>query len=180
MIRKSIPPGIDPPSSQLPRRLDKPVYSATSYMYADILKKQFSLAPNATSNTTDNTRPPRKRQVAVIDYDSDPSEYPPLSTTKAPNSNTINSNNAKPAPTVDYAAELQVIKTELATLRTLINSAVEQMKTAVESIKTTTPAPANAMDLDDHSTDCSKEPTPEISDLINELKNDIATIATEM
>ena len=60
MIRKSIPPGIDPPSSQLPRRLDKPVYSATSYTYADILKKQFSLAPNATSNTTDNTRPPRK------------------------------------------------------------------------------------------------------------------------
>jgi len=40
LIRKSIPEGIDPPSSQLPCQLDKPVYSALSKSYADILKKQ--------------------------------------------------------------------------------------------------------------------------------------------
>jgi len=71
MIRKSIPEGIDPPSSQLPRRLDKPVYSASSKSYADALKQQFSLASTATTATVDNKCPPRKRQVAIIDYDSD-------------------------------------------------------------------------------------------------------------
>jgi len=61
MIRKSIPPGIDPPSSSLPRRLDKPVYSETSKTYAEILKKQFTLTSTpATQSDTTATRPPRK------------------------------------------------------------------------------------------------------------------------
>ena len=38
MVRKSIPPEINPPASQLPRRLDKPVYTKTTHTYADILK----------------------------------------------------------------------------------------------------------------------------------------------
>ncbi len=82
MIRRSIPPGVDPPpSSLLPRRLDKPVYSATSQSYADILKKQFSLAPNATTDTADHNRPPRKRQATKLDYDSDTSSDTPSLTT---------------------------------------------------------------------------------------------------
>jgi len=86
-----------------------------------------------------------------------------------------------PATTVDYAAELQLIKTELATLRKLIDSAVEQMTSVVTSLQPNTPAPAREMDIDDdHSTDSSKTPTPELSDLITELKNEIATMATEM
>jgi len=36
MIRKSIPEGINLPSSLLPHCLDKPTYSATSHTYADI------------------------------------------------------------------------------------------------------------------------------------------------
>jgi len=59
MVRKSIPPSIDPPSSLLPQRLDKPVYMAAGQSYADILKKQFSLAPDSTT-TTANLRPPKK------------------------------------------------------------------------------------------------------------------------
>ncbi len=81
MIRQSVPPGIDPPSSSFPRRLDKPIYSATSQSYADILKKQFSLAPNAATETTDHNRPPRKRQATKLDYDSDTSSETPSSTT---------------------------------------------------------------------------------------------------
>ncbi len=92
----------------------------------------------------------------------------------------MNTTTTKPAPTVDYADELQVIKTELATLRALITSAVEQMKSTVESIKTNTLAQVQEMELEDHSTDRSKETTPELSDLISGLKNDIATIAKEM
>jgi len=55
------------------------------------------------------------------------------------------------------------------------------MKSAVDSIKTNTPAPTtHAMELDDHSNDSPKKTASEISDLISELKTDIATIATEM
>jgi len=86
----------------------------------------------------------------------------------------------KPAPTVDYAEELQIIKTELATLRSLITSAVDQMKHTVESIKMNTLAPVNEMEIDDHSNDRPKNTMPELSNLISGLKNDIATIAKEM
>jgi len=54
LIRKSIPPGIDPPASSLPRRLDKPVYLEASKTYADILKQQFSHAPQQTTTATNN------------------------------------------------------------------------------------------------------------------------------
>jgi len=86
LIRKSIPPGIYPPESSLPRRLDKPVITVTSQTYADILKKQFSLVTTNNDTTTANapTRPARKRQATLIDYDSDNSaEYPPLSVNQA-------------------------------------------------------------------------------------------------
>jgi len=73
LIQKSIPAGIDPPSSQLPRRLKKPVFSASSPSYADTLKKQFSLVSTAANSTTDHTWPPRKWQAAIINYNSDQS-----------------------------------------------------------------------------------------------------------
>jgi len=179
------------------------------------LKQQFSLNPNANQATTTATRPPRKRQATILDYDSaQTNEYPPLetqatnlsstmtavatttaSTTTAANEctkalaelkNEISllknsmTTTTKPAPTVDYAEELQIIKTELATLRSLITSAVDQMKHTVDSIKTNTLAPVNEMEIDDHSKDRPKDTTPELSDLISGLKNDIATIAKEM
>jgi len=60
LICKLIPDGIDPPSSLLLRRLDKPVYLATSQTYANILKKNFSTTPTPTTQGTTNHRPPRK------------------------------------------------------------------------------------------------------------------------
>ncbi len=63
LIRRSILPDIDPPASQFPRRLDKPIYTTTSMTYADILKKQFSLALNASTNNSTNNQPLRKRQA---------------------------------------------------------------------------------------------------------------------
>jgi len=189
LIRKSIPPDVEPPPpSLLPHRLDKPTYTEATRSYADILKQQFSMAPNATTAGTAHTRPPRKRQATQLNYDSDQleqsTEYPPL-VPNAPNtpSATVSATTTHASPTtVDYAAELQLIKTELASLRTLINSAVEQMKSAVDSIKTIEPVPAREMEIDDnHSTDDrSKDTTPEIFDLITELKTEIATMATEM
>jgi len=186
MIRKSIPPGIDPPSSQLPRRLDKPVYSATSQSYADILKKQFSLASTATTPMTANNRPPRKRQAAIIDYDSDQSAEAPPHTTATKNS-TSNSNNPPPltatTTTTDYATELLLLKTEINALKTLITSAVEQFKTAIASFPVATQSPpSSAMDTDveesmEHHTKTQTQ--LEFADLIQDLKLEIATIVTE-
>jgi len=218
LVRKSIPPGLAPPSSLLPRRLDKPVYSTTAQTYAAILQKQFSLETNTQPQQHTNNRPPRKRPAKLLDYDSDQStEYPPLISNNPTNSNsnpatatttqqhsatatpgyatelsalkneisqlkeTITTAVPAPVTTVDYAAELQIIKTELATLRNLIDSAVEQMASVVKSLQPNAPASAREMDIeDDNSTDSSKAPTPELSDLITELKNEIAIMATEM
>jgi len=185
LVCKSIPPGSVPPPSLLPRRLDKPIFTKTTTTYADILKKQFSLDTTITATDTTNNRPPRKRHAAFLDYEVEQStEYPPLvsKATNIPNATVSATTTHTPTTTIDYAAELQLIKTELASLRTLINSAVEQMKSAVESIKTNEPVPAREMEIDDnHSTDDrSKETTPEVFELIIELKNEIATMATEM
>jgi len=61
MICKSIPPDIAPlPSYLLPHQLDKSVYMVMSHSYANILKQQFSLAPNATTMDTMNNCPPCK------------------------------------------------------------------------------------------------------------------------
>jgi len=185
MIRKSIPPGIDPPSSQLPRRLDKPMYSATSQSYADILKKQFSLASTATTPTTVNNRPPRKRQAAIIDYDSDQSADAQPPTTVGKNSSI--SNNSQPSTatntSTDYASEILSLKTEINALKLLLTSAVEQFKTAIASSPVATQSPSsNAMDTD---VDASTEhPTKtqiqrEFADLLSDLKFEIATIVTE-
>jgi len=182
MIRTSIPEGIDPPSHLLPRRLDKPIHSATSLTYADILKKQFSLASTPTTTANVNHPPPQKRQATLLEYDPD-APVTLLATTNSVNT-TITSVHTT---TVDYAAELQLIKTELASLRTLISSAVEQMQSAVASINTnpvqTSTMETKAMEIEaDQSTDANhfNDAKPEISDLITELKNDLAIIAVEM
>jgi len=61
MICKSIPPDIAPlPSYLLPHQLDKSVYMVMSHSNANILKQQFSLAPNATTMDTMNNCPPCK------------------------------------------------------------------------------------------------------------------------
>ncbi len=56
LVCKSIPPGSDPPPSHLPRCLDKPMHTKTGLSYADILKKQCSLAPNPEMTDTRNNQ----------------------------------------------------------------------------------------------------------------------------
>ncbi len=198
LIRKSIPSDVDPPPSQLPRRLDKPVYSTTSRTYADMLKQQFSLAPHASSQENDHTRPPRKRQATVIDYDSDSTEYPPLPPTSAPKSNN-NGNCSKPNPgpqstsnePSDSITELLSLKQEIAQLKTTIVTAVEQLLKAIASINVNpSQSPSNAMDIENAhaSTNPSALPTTtthitqqnDFSAELRELKNETATITNEM
>jgi len=188
LIRKSIPEGIDPPSSQLPRRLDKPVYSASSKTYADVLKQRFSLAPSATTSATDNIRPPRKRQAAIIDYDSDGSSAVTEATT-AGYTNDTTQNNSKStivnAAGSAQATDLASIKKELNELRTMITDAVEQFKTAMAALATKTtskPKESNEMDTEDNPSSHSNaknQHTTDLSDVIQDLKYELATIITE-
>jgi len=181
LIQKSIPVGIDLPSSLLPRCLDKPVHSATSLSYANILKKQFSLALTPTTPETAHHQPPRKWQATILDYDSDQSAEPTLSTTIVTNSikNPGTSPSTTATTTSNYAVELLSIKTELTMLKTIIATAMEQMKSAIASL-TVPPQPSKSsnMDTDDGQSTASNHSNPNthnLSALIKELKNEITT-----
>jgi len=184
LIRTSLPPGHDPPPSQLPRRLDKPVYSASRQSYAEVLKKQFSLEPaDSSTSTTANNRPPRKRQAAIIDYDSDSTNSPSSTnaTTNKSHSHQCTSShiststpmNSTTTTTVDYAAELASLRTDLNSLRSLITTAVEQLKTEIASLLVT-PASSN-METEIAVNEPPTANIPALSDLIADLKHDIAT-----
>jgi len=185
MIRKSIPEGIDPPASLLPRRLDKPVYSASSQSYADVLKKQFSITSSTTKSTADHTRPPpRKRHAAsIIDYDSDQSTNA-ASSTNTVTASTSTSCNSPPVtvPNQAYTAEILAIKTEITTLKTLIKDAVDQFKTAIAALATTTNSQSNKMAPDVHESqqqhNHNQNPV-DLAAIIHDLKYEIATIITE-
>jgi len=116
LIWKSIPPGIDPPSSCLPRCLNKPVYSNTFYSYAEILKKQFSLMLTQSQLAAANNQPPCKWQATIINYDSDKlMDYPPLAT-KAAMTSTSSCHQpssmltSTTTPPLDYATDLMALK----------------------------------------------------------------------
>jgi len=140
---------------------------------------------NATN--ANHNRPPCKRHASFLDYEAEQStEYPPL-VPKAPNNPSANvsaTTTNVTTTTVDYAAELQLIKMELASLRTLITSAIEQMKRAVDSITTMAPVPTsnppspttNAMDIDDEHNSLVHRPTPK-PDTINKTPETSTTIA---
>jgi len=125
---------------------------ASSQTYANILKKQFSLALMTSTSTAIQNQPSRKCQATILDYGMDPQLAP-----------------------VDYIAELMALKQDLQSLCTLITTAVTQLKMEIASLHVT--PVSHAMETDsNHPTD----QTPEIQELIADLKHDIATIAIEM
>jgi len=129
MIRKSIPQGIDPPSSSLPRRLDKPIHSTTSQTYADILKKQFSLASTTPPDAANNHPPCKRQAAAILDYDSDCATdmLAPVAPTVTTHTGPTSSTTVTAIP-IDYATEMRALKQEIADLRSIVTLAVEQIK----------------------------------------------------
>jgi len=197
MVRKSIPPGVNPPSALLPRCLDKPVYSTTCQTYADILKKQFSLVPNLTMPDTTNKQPPHKQQATIINYDSDDSTEKRSNTLNRnmpinSNSNVPQPSSPPPPPPPDYAKELISLQSAIQQLKSVITEAVAAITKVVASLQTPTQQPTpNAMDTDEEQTTNSNSwmapvpslpldlPVPNIPALIAELKQDLAVIAHE-
>jgi len=180
MIRKSIPQGIDPPSSSLPRRLDKPLPSETSQTYAEILKKQFSLA-SMTPPDTANNRPPRKRQAAaILDYDSDRSDAALATVTSTATNQSGRMSSQSTTTPIDYAAKLKSLKQEIADLRSIVTAAVEQIKSAIASNPTPCTSTSNDMDTaTDMATNNPRQSVLEIQDCVNDLKHDIAAFVIE-
>jgi len=125
--------------------------------------------------------------ATVLNYDSDQLEEMMAAATNTPSisqsscanprHNSTSHSNSTPLSTsvVDYATELAALKSDLQSLRTLITTAVEQLKLEITSMHAT--PDTSAMETEaNHSTTT----TPEISDLIADLKHDIATIAIKM
>jgi len=183
-VCKSIPDGIDPPSTLLPRRLDKPVYSATSKTYADILKKQFPIAAPTTTAATTNNWPPRKRQATLIDYDLDDSTSSTAITAVSNTSSqpTVVSPSAPMASPTNYTAELLSLKKEIESLKTTIATAIDQIKTAIKPLLTNPrKTESTAMDTDEMAMEepnCNHTQI-KIPSLIHDLKLEIATFVIE-
>jgi len=158
-----------------------------SLSYADILKKQFSLASMPTTPETAHHQPPCKQQAMILDYDSDQLAESPLSTTVVTNS--IKNPGTSPSymvvtTTNNYAMELLSIKTELTALKTIIATTMEQMKSAITSLTVPSqPSKSSNMDTDDSQSTAphhSNLNTPDLLALIKELKNEIATFVHKM
>jgi len=171
------------PSSSLPCQLDKPMHSKMSQTYANILKKQFSLALTPTPPDAANNHPPRKWQVAILDYDLDCSTDLPATTVASTSS--IQSCPSTTTPTkpisIDYAAKVLLLKTEIADLQTIITSAVAQIKSAFASLPMQCTSTSNDMETEaEMETTTSCQSVLDIQDLVTKFKHDIATFVIEM
>jgi len=106
--------------------------------------------------------------------------------TAAPNLSSQPTIASPPAPTAsstDYTAELLSLKAEILSICNIITEAVAQLKSAIASYLTpsiATPHATMALSAMETEVDYSTATTLDISDLIVDLKHDIATIAIEM
>jgi len=193
MIRKSILPDVElPPSSLLLHRLDKPMHMAVSHSYANILKQQFSLAPNATTASTAPNWPPHKRQATQLDYDSDQSAKASTSTTTTVG---LNKPSAAPIPQATTrmtettqntnSTELLTIKDEIQQLKTILATAVAQITQALASLPNNNCTSSSDDDMDTdattqkHGPDSNNPTTLDLLAIINELKNEILNFTQE-
>jgi len=88
-----------------------------SQTYADILKKQFSLASTPTTPATNNNQPPRKWQAKILDYNLDQSTGSPTTVSNSTSPHcTLLPPGTTTAATVDYAAELVSLENKLQSL----------------------------------------------------------------
>jgi len=99
-----------------------------------------------------------------------------------PNNHSNSNSPIATTTTKNYAEELLSIKREISNLKTLITTAVEQFKMAIESL-TATPCSVmtSEMDTEEQST-TPHNPTPtspDLSAIINDLKHELAAFVNE-
>jgi len=168
--------GYWPVPSVLSQWLDKPVHSAMSQTYANILKSNSPL-PQCQPHPM---QPKIDPQANGMQQSLNMSQticwiwlcplLPPLQPVTLISSTTMTN-------MADYATKLMSTKTELTTLWTIITLAVEQIKSAIESLPRA--SLSNAMETE------AKHPIPkshscpspiDIHDLVTNLNHEIATI----
>jgi len=141
-------------------------------------------------NTTTNNhnRPPRKRQAAKLDYDSDQStEFPATPTANnIKNSNGTTTNTPTlAAPISAFANDMMSLKNELIQLKDVIVTAVVQIKDAIAALidaNCTTPSYVTPTDADHNmdSASAAENLTPlDLQSFIYDLKHELATLFME-
>jgi len=117
----------------------------------------------------------------ILDYNLDQSTGSPTTTSNSNSSIcTLLPPGTLTAATVDYMAELVSLKTELQSLCMLIMTAVVQLKTEIASLHATHTSSDMETEAENSPTATNPHPTTnELSNLIAELRHDIATIVLE-
>jgi len=164
------------------------VYTTTTHTYADILKQQFSLAPNSMLTTTTSSKPPCKQQATLLDYDSDQlTEFTSTPTTN-PSTGTGTTTNNPTTPVTPipvFATELMSLKNELTQLKEVIATAVMWIKDAITALldtNQTTTSYDTTTDADQtmDSAPAADQLTPlNIQSFITDLKHKLATLFLE-
>jgi len=105
---------------------------------------------------TATTKPPRKWQATILDYDSNQSTDSPILNVSAVTQSSLTSQSTPTTSTnntTDYAAEILSIKTKIVSLQNTITAALKQIKNAIESLTDTPCKPeSNAMDMENEAT----------------------------
>jgi len=140
-----------------------------------------------TTATANNNHPPCKRQVAIIDYDSNNSTDAATATQSDNNTGSNHSIATINSDSNSSIGKLAAINQELAALQTMITTAVDQFKSAIATLATPnkpTSQSSSAMDTDDNDTKmkCHHKTNnkTDLTDAIQDLKYELATIIIEM
>jgi len=81
---------------------------------------------------------------------------------------------------IDYATEMRALKQEIADLRSIVTSAVEQIKSVVASLPKPRTPTSNDMETETEVVITNpRQSVLEIQDCVNDLKHDIATFVIE-
>jgi len=130
-----------------PRRLDKPVLTAASTAYADILKRRVTTTTPTTPNNTQNMKPIRPKKFKPVDMTFDEQQFPPLpqkansnvasqkqSTSDSSTSTTISQTSTiTTPPPFDYKKELARLSVEIeTTLKQHFEDLFAQMDTKLD------------------------------------------------
>jgi len=131
-----------------PRRLDKPVLTAASTAYADMLKRQTTATTATTQNNTQNMKPIRPKKFKPVDMTFDKQQFPllpqkadmhvatqkPTASDSSMSTTTSQTSTITTPPTFDYKKELACLSMEIkTTLKKHFEDLFVQMDTKLDN-----------------------------------------------
>ena len=131
-----------------PRRLDKPVLTAASTAYADMLKTRTTTTPPTTQTGNKNMKPPRTKKFTPVDMTFDEQNFPTLTTNatksttpkkSATSASSVSTTTSQTStittnPVFDYKKELARLSVEIeTTLKQQFEALFAQMETKLDT-----------------------------------------------